>query len=257
MSNYILENSEESERLEKQSQNEQFNLEKEISHFDLSSFKSVLDAGCGSGLLGRYLQKKYPDMSYSGCDQSQERIKYAKVHGPKHFNFFTADIYDDNFTSDKYDLIISRYVLHHLENPTLAITNLKKKLMPGGKIIIVDVDGLMLNIGTENIFILDCLDKIKNGFTGSLNAGRRWPGILNQLNFKNIKYRIDVMDFQNNDRQMEVEQFNLRLEFAKPMLSKIIGSEFEFMKFKQQYLLEIGKEHVSFFYNRFIIEADV
>ena len=257
MSNYILENSAESERLEQQSKNEQFNLAREISHLDFSQCKSVLDAGCGSGLLGRYLQNKYPMISYSGCDQSLERIIYAKEHGPSHFNFFQADMYNENFTEEKYDLIITRYVLHHLENPAKVLANLKKRLNPNGRLIIVDVDGLMMNMGTENEYLLASLDKIKHGFMGSLNGGRRWPNLLNELKFSNITYRIDVMDFQKQDRVLEVEQFNQRLEFAKPMLAKILGSDFEFARFRKEYMAEMARDCVPFFYNRFVIEATV
>lgn len=247
MSSYILENSAESERLEQQSKNEQFNLIREISHLDFSHYKSVLDAGCGTGLLGRYLQNTYPAMSYSGCDQSSERITYAKKYGPSHFKFFQADLYNEDFTDDKYDLIISRYVLHHLENPQLVLANLKKKLNPNGCLVIVDVDGLMMNMGTENKYLLVSLDKIKNGFSGSLNAGRRWPNLLNELTFKDITYRVDVMDFQKENRVLEVEQFNQRLEFAKPMLTKILGSDFEFARFKKSIWQKCQKIVFPFF----------
>ncbi len=257
MAQYILENSAESQRLEQQSKNEQFNLSKEISHLDFSKCKSVLDAGCGSGLLGRYLQDLYPSIKYSGCDQSLERIKFAKENNPKELNFFQADLYDEDFTKEKYDLIITRYVLHHLETPKKMLANLKNRLNPNGRIVIVDVDGLMMNIGTENDFLLKSLEKIKSGFAGSLNGGRKWPVLLHELEFKDMEYRIDVMDFQKNNRALEVEQFDQRLEFAKPMLSQILGSEFEFVRFKKEYLEEIKKEHVPFFYNRFVIEAKI
>lgn len=255
MKAYIMESSEEGKRLEQQSENNQFNLSREISHIDFSKYYSLLDAGCGTGLLGRYILQSNPQIEYFGCDQSSERIDFAKSNCPKSFNFFSANLYDENFTDKKFDIIVSRYVLHHLEKPFEAIKNLKSKLNTNGKLVIIDADGIMVNIGTSNSYVIQSLSKIQSGFTGSLCGARYLPDMLKKVGFDDVKYRIDVMDFQGKDRLDEIEQLAQRLEFAKSALTELLGDKESFLKFKREYLEEIRKDSTPFYYNRFVIES--
>lgn len=255
MKAYIMESSEEGKRLEQQSKNNQFSLSREISHIDFSKYHSLLDAGCGTGLLGRYILQTNPQIEYFGCDQSAERIDFAKSNCPKSFNLFAANLYDEKFTSKTFDIIVSRYVLHHLEKPFEVIKNLKSKLNTNGKLVIIDADGIMVNIGTSNSYVIQSLSKIQSGFTGSLCGARHLPELLKQAGFGKVKYRIDVMDFQDKDRLDEIEQLAQRLDFAKSVLVEILGAEEAFLKFKREYLEEIRKDSTPFYYNRFVIEA--
>jgi len=100
---------------------------------------SVLDVGCGSGVLVDKLIKENISQCVYGCDFSYEKIeKCKKIH--KLENFFVHDIYIP-FDSC-YDVIICTEVLEHLEHPEMAIKNLLSTLKANGKLIVSVPDGI-------------------------------------------------------------------------------------------------------------------
>ena len=130
-----------------------------------------------------------------------------------------------------------------------VIKNLKSKLNANGKLVIIDADGIMVNIGTSNSYVIQSLSKIQSGFAGSLCGARYLPEMLKKAGFNDVRYRIDVMDFQGKDRLDEIEQLAQRLEFAKSVLVELLGDEESFFKFKREYLEEIRKDSTPFYYN--------
>ena len=68
---------------------------------------SVLDLGCGVGLLVDYLQEKnkLENIDYKGIDISPKMISYAKNRLPE-FNFEDRDILESKLESSSFDYII-------------------------------------------------------------------------------------------------------------------------------------------------------
>jgi len=96
---------------------------------------SLLDVGCGNGRLIENLGNK--NISYLGVDNSEELIKLAKINYPEQ-NFKVLDILKLETLTQKFDLVISVAVLHHLPSQELrfeALKNLKSVTTPGGQII--------------------------------------------------------------------------------------------------------------------------
>jgi len=78
----------------------------------LSKNKSVLEIGCFDGYLLYQLQKR--GIKVLGIDPSEVGVKIAKDHGVKVIDdFFTSYMFDEK----KFDAIISRHVIEHVENP--------------------------------------------------------------------------------------------------------------------------------------------
>ena len=96
---------------------------------------SLLDVGCGNGRLIENLGNN--NISYLGVDNSEELIKLAKINYPEQ-NFKVLDILKLETLTQKFDLVISVAVLHHLPSQELrfeALKNLKSVTTPGGQII--------------------------------------------------------------------------------------------------------------------------
>ena len=74
-----------------------------------SNFESVLDAGCGTGILARLFSSK----QYYGVDVDRGAVSYARKANPG-YKFAVGDL--TNFTSNRsFDLVLVVGVLHHLE----------------------------------------------------------------------------------------------------------------------------------------------
>ncbi len=83
---------------------------------------SFLDLGCGDGFMGYYIFELFPESHGVFVDLSHEMIKKAAERR----NTFQADFFVQDFSKEDwinslpkeltYDLIISGYAIHHIEN---------------------------------------------------------------------------------------------------------------------------------------------
>lgn len=85
-------------------------------------FKTLLDAGCGNGILLHELRQIYGDsVQLAGCDVSAEAVEQAK-------QYVNADLSVVNLQEEHlpqiYDLVICSETLEHIENDAAAAANL-------------------------------------------------------------------------------------------------------------------------------------
>jgi 2-polyprenyl-3-methyl-5-hydroxy-6-metoxy-1,4-benzoquinol methylase len=79
---------------------------------------NILDVGCGNGrLLEAFKDKK---INYLGIDNSENLIALAQKNYPDN-KFFVGNILDLNELEEKYNLVISVAVLHHLPSFDLRL----------------------------------------------------------------------------------------------------------------------------------------
>lgn len=254
--NYILKSKTEGDRLDRQTDIQEFSLASELRGIEIPSGSRVLDAGCGSGVLCRYLQSTYRGLKVSGCDASEKSLSHARLADPKkETNFFSHDFVLHPF-EEKYDVIFNRLVAHHLGEKLPAVfANFHKALRAGGKLIVIDTDGLFVNLATTSKALQEKMSILQTKFHGNLHAGRLSPSLLTDAGFSSISWRIETMDFHGESRKLEVEQWKERFESSLDFYVQVLGSEFEARKFFREYVQEASKETVPLFYNKFIIEA--
>lgn len=87
----------------------------------------VLDYGCGSGLLARYVD---PDR-YSGVDVDPEVISIARTSYPEH-SFEVARLPQDR----QFDTIVSLAVIEHVPDPAGFLASALPLLAPGGSVVL-------------------------------------------------------------------------------------------------------------------------
>lgn len=235
----------------------QFSLSSELKGIQLLPHLRVLDAGCGSGVLCRYLESNYQDLSVSGCDLSEESLSYARDKSTKESTrFFKHDIINGKLPADSYDVIFNRLVAHHLgENLSRAYKNFYDGLRPGARLYVIDTDGLFLNLATLSPSLKSKMERVRSAFKGDACAGRQTPPLLNRIGFRQLSWRIETMDFKGENRVKEVQQWKERFDSSLSFYIEVFGSEFETKKFFKEYTTEASNEHVPRFYNKFIVEA--
>jgi len=92
--------------------------------------RTILDIGCGTGIVTAMAQQRWPDAKIAGIDAAPAMLKAARAKLPS-VRFVEADAASMSST-EQYDLIISSMVLHWLPNPDLVLKNWQSLLAPGG-----------------------------------------------------------------------------------------------------------------------------
>ena len=142
-----------------------------IKKFKLTNKSSILDIGCGKGLLLFEIKKILKNITIEGVDISKHAIKNSKKEVKKYLK--RIDINKYKFKG-KYDLIISINTLHNLEIDDLS--KVVKKIVKFSKNSYIAVEGYR-NI--EELFNLQCWALTANTFFSK----NEWIWFLRNLNY--------------------------------------------------------------------------
>lgn len=144
---YLMENSEESLRLEMKTDMDA--VRRQAEWCGIKPGMRVLDLGCGPGKTTQILHELVqPGGSVVGIDISQERIDHAiNLYGDKPgMEFFVRDLRKSMDDIGCFDIIWIRFVLEYLRKESRTVVNdLKSLLHPGGWLCLLDLDYNCLN----------------------------------------------------------------------------------------------------------------
>lgn len=114
-----------------------------ITHFlqkSLPVHASILDVGCGNGVISRHLGKF--GFNVTGIDVSDKTIEKANaLNSFSNVKFIKKSAEELMATGKRYDAIICSEVLEHLDHPESLLQVLNKTLSQNGKLIITVPNG--------------------------------------------------------------------------------------------------------------------
>ncbi len=190
---YILEDQKEFQRLEKQSTPKDYSLESELEYLVVDDNKTLLDAGCGSGVLLRYLREHYRNRNLTlvGCDQSELRLQQAKkVCGKHDIKFQQTELHNISFQESTFDIVTCRYVYEYFTDPFHVSNEFFRILKSNGVLYLIDLDGIFFNFFTSNKILNNDLEFLHKKIGIDLFVGRKLPIFLKMSGFKNINWKI-------------------------------------------------------------------
>jgi ubiquinone/menaquinone biosynthesis C-methylase UbiE len=106
----------------------------------LSPTESVLDIACGTGEFERMVLTEHPTQAMIGVDISKEMLAIAqqKLRTAPNVLFQIASASALPFADRSFDIVVSANAFHYFDNPTAALSEMKRVLKPDGKLVILD-----------------------------------------------------------------------------------------------------------------------
>ncbi len=144
--NYLMENCDESKRLEMKTDIE--NITAQIRWAGLKPGMRVADVGCGPGKITALLHRMAnPDGRAVGIDISADRIQYAADHyGDSGLHFHCRDISEPLDDLGQFDFVLIRFVLEYYRSRAFDIvSNVARMIKPGGILCLIDLDNNCLS----------------------------------------------------------------------------------------------------------------
>ncbi len=99
---------------------------------------SILDVGCGGGILLDAMRKVRPSLEYAGIDPSIENSALARARG---FSVTTGFTPGTNPPKDQYDLVFAANVISHIQDPIGFLRSMAGMTVPTGRMVIFSHDG--------------------------------------------------------------------------------------------------------------------
>lgn len=125
----------------KQTQDEK-HLNDILEFLPIQSGMRILDLGVGSGYLSFAIAKKYPDTKVIGLDIVEKALesnrKKASEYKLNNISFVNYGGTDFPFNDKSFDMVISRYALHHFPMITASIAEVSRVLKWEGYLFISD-----------------------------------------------------------------------------------------------------------------------
>lgn len=256
MGAYILEQESEGLRLEKQNARHIYNVAEELKEISFNPFDTVLDAGCGTGAVTRFILERHGVRKITAIDFSPERLNLNEelcrnIKSVTKLEFLQKDLTKDLEFSERYDKILSRFVLHHLSNPFQVIQNLTANLSERGELVIVDSDGIFFNMHSSDEWLQNKLEEIRKSLKIDMYVARKLKSFFCKAGLSRVESRIITMHFKEEDLAFERQQYVERFPAVKALIASILG-ESDCAKFFERYLLALENNGTELFYSKFI-----
>jgi len=131
-----------------------------VERLELASGARVLDVGCGTGRLARWIVERVgPDGSVVGLDPLEERITIARSHGSA-VRFEVGQAEDLRaFADASFDAVVMSSVFHWVSGKAEALREVRRVLKPGGKLGLTTIPDELSRVGTVSLTLRPVLQR--------------------------------------------------------------------------------------------------
>ena len=232
--------------------------EKTISMLNLKPGEKVIDIGCGVGFLAYKMSEIVGESGSVIClDQNKEMVEHTKKRC-KNFNqtsFFVGNAYNLPCEENSVDAVTCTQVLLYVENTSLAISEIKRILKKGGRIIIVETDWRGVVLSNSNDILTKKIFAAWDETVPSPNLPVYLYPLLKKNGFSNIK--IEPIPILNTNYNSNNFSYDIMKWITKNAVDKKVISHDE----RRIWINELEKyeKNSSYFFcvNRFLFSASL
>jgi ubiquinone/menaquinone biosynthesis C-methylase UbiE len=109
-----------------------------INHLNPKPDSSILDVGCGTGILLHQLSLRSDDLTLYGTDISPEMVTKAKAKLGKNASITNASANALPYADNSFEYVISATAFHHFSDANNAIREMYRVLKNDGTVLILD-----------------------------------------------------------------------------------------------------------------------
>lgn len=192
----------------------------------------VLEAGCGVGAQTSMLALSSPGAEITSIDLSAASLAEARKkldsEGITNVNLMQGDIFDPPFEPATFDHVFLCFVLEHLADPVRALQSLKKTMIPGGTITVIEGDHGSVCFHPESPEArkaISCQIMLQAEAGGNALIGRELYPLLTKAGFRNCRVSPRLV-YVDSSRPELVEGFtrNTFTAMIEGIRDKVIAS---------------------------------
>ena len=195
---YLMESETEGERIRQKTKKDVT-----LEHLNIAGLKKgmkAIDIGCASGEVTRTMAEITDNVVGFDCsvNRIEQAIQIDSKLGINNIKYVVGNAYKTRLEDNYYDFVWARFLFEYLgKKPLPVLQELKRITKPGGKVVVVDIDGNCVfhyPIDTELEKAIQETVLIANKITGwDPYVGRKLYNFFYQTGFKDIK--VDILPY--------------------------------------------------------------
>lgn len=179
----------------------------------------LVEVGSGSGAFLARLADRFPDHDVRGVEIRPDLLDHARARGCRAVQ---GDAYTLPLPDGSCGTVVLRYVLQHLVEPRAAIRDAARVLQPGGRLVVIDVDGGMWGCVTptfpefNDIYSKFAALQAQDG--GDRMVGRKVSGWLRDAGLHQV--RTEAYSVTTEDRPIDDFEVHVGPSRLTPLLAR-------------------------------------
>jgi SAM-dependent methyltransferase len=97
----------------------------------------VLDVAAGTGHVARRLAPQV--RAVVALDATRAMLEQGRAQAPPNVLFMQGDAAELPFLDDSFDVVVTRFAVHHFEDPRVQLAEMRRVLKPGGRLAVADL----------------------------------------------------------------------------------------------------------------------
>ena len=108
----------------------------------------VLDVAAGTGHVARRLAPRV--RTVVALDATRAMLEQGREHAPPNVLFVEGDAAGLPFLDDSFDVVVTRFAIHHFDDPRVQLAEMRRVLRPGGRLAVADLVAQPEAAATQN-----------------------------------------------------------------------------------------------------------
>ncbi len=174
----------------------------------------ILDFGCGPGTITTSLAEMFPLASFVGLDIDPSILAGTKQNAHGNIEFRVGSVYSMPFDDSTFDLVYSHAVFQHLENPSLALDQMRRVLTNNGILCIRIPDWTQLRVLPASDATEQAIDRFLECHYGDRSDPRIGPKLEALVTNCSFTLELATSSVEYNDASKMLSNLAARLKLA-------------------------------------------
>jgi|SRR5579862_1017859 len=169
----------------------------------------IAEIGCGTGQTAMWIAERVcPGGSVTAVDASGEQLRVVEKNAEKagigNLSFHEAKAYDLRLPAESFDMVYSRFLCCHLDDPLRALREMKSILKPGGVLVCEDHDdgGIFTEPQTRAYRrLVEISDAVNRARGLDSYLGLKLPGLFRAAGFARPNVRFNQLAFLRGEEK--------------------------------------------------------
>lgn len=168
--------------------------------------KSLLEVGCGVGAQTEILLRHFPELHVTGVDASKENLEIARDRlskvpwAPGRYNLRLADAGRLSEATDTYDSAFLCWVLEHVADPALVLSEVRRVLRAGSPVVCTEVQNATFFLqpySPHTLAYFAAFNDHQLELGGDPFVGAKLGNLLQRVGFTDIRTEVKTIHLDN------------------------------------------------------------